>query len=209
MNVFFSQFIGFLAFIIFVISVQQKSKSKILFLQIVSFLFYALQYLLIQAYPGMIVFIINMIRSIAFYQSTKKQKTNKYLFFVFIFLSLICGIVTYEELFDILPIIAAVLSIIFTWQPSTKILRFGQIIICISWIIYDVFVLAYIGILTETIIIISTIIALLNLDYNLDLSKIIFKNYIKIKYRANDEIINFYPNLPRIKIIRRNRKKSK
>ena len=73
MNLLISQIIGFCAFLIFIISIQQVNKKKILFLQIFSFGMYALEYLVINAYSGMIIFIINIIRSIVFYKIADKN----------------------------------------------------------------------------------------------------------------------------------------
>lgn len=84
-------------------------------------------------------------------------------------------------------------SVIFTWQPSTKILRIEQVFICTLWIIYDIFVISYIGILTESIIMITTIITILNNDYNIDIKEII---YLKIRLKAKDEYINLSTALP-------------
>ena len=201
MNLFISQIIGFCAFLIFIISIQQVNKKKILFLQIFSFGMYALEYLVINAYSGMIIFIINIIRSIVFYKIADKNSNNKLILMFFIVLSLLCGKMTYKYVFDILPIIASILTIFFTWQSSTKILRLGQICVCICWIIYDIFVSAYIGILTEFLIILFTIFALLRLNYNYDFEKIIFKYYIKIVLKANEEDINFSNSLPKIKFL--------
>lgn len=200
MNILISQFVGFLAFGIFVFSMQQKDKTRILFVQIISFFLYALQYLLIKAYPGMIVFIINMIRSIVFFCTMKKKQPNKIIFIIFILLSILCGKLVYKDIYDILPICASLLSVVFTWQPKTKILRYGQIGICILWIIYDAFVMAYIGIVTESIIIISTIVALLNNDYNINIAEFGFKCYLKVRYNANEGEINLSPSLPHIKL---------
>ncbi len=201
MNLLISQIIGFCAFLIFIISLQQVSKKKILFLQIFSFGLYSLEYLVINAYSGMIIFIINIIRSIIFYKIADKNSNNKLILAIFVILSLLCGKMTYKYLFDILPIIASILTIIFTWQSSTKILRLGQISVCICWIIYDIFVSAYIGIFTEFMIIFFTIFALLRLNYNVDFEKIIIKYYIKIVLKANEEDINFLNNLPKIKFL--------
>ncbi len=201
MNLLISQIIGFCAFLIFVISLQQVSKKKILFLQIFSFGLYSLEYLVINAYSGMIIFIINIIRSIIFYKVADKNSNNKLILAIFVILSLLCGKITYKYLFDILPIIASILTIIFTWQSSTKILRLGQISVCICWIIYDIFVSAYIGIFTEFLIIFFTIVALLGLNYNVDFEKIIIKYYMKIVLKANEEDINFSNNLPKIKFL--------
>lgn len=199
MLILISQIVGFCAFIIFVISMQQKNKITILFLQIISFFLYTLQYLLISAYSGMIVYIINMTRSIVFYYTIKKGNIGIINLIIFIIISLICGVATYKNIYDVLPMIASVLSVIFTWQPSTKILRSGQVSICILWIIYDVFVMAYIGILTESLIIISTVISLLKNDYNVNIAEIIYKKYIKIRFNAKDEDINLSHKLPLVK----------
>ena len=203
MNIFFSQIVGFIAFLIYVFSIQQKNKGKILFWQISSFFLYSLQYLLIKAYPGMMIFLINMLRCLVFYFTIKdcneNVRPNKFIFIIFIFLSLLCGKLTYKNIYDILPILASLSSVIFTWQPSTKVLRYGQIATCILWIIYDTCVMAYIGILTESIVIISTIIALLNNDYNMHISDKVFKIYIKLRFKANEEAINFSPRLPLVK----------
>lgn len=203
MNIFFSQIVGFIAFVIYVISIQQKSKPKILCWQIGSFFLYSLQYLLIEAYSGMMMFSINMIRCIVFYicekNIDKKQQKNKIVFIIFILISLLCGGITYNSIYDILPILASLSGVIFTWQPSTKILRYGQIETCVCWIIYDAFVMAYIGILTESVIIISTIYALLQHDYNFNVHKRILKIYLKLKFKASEEVLNFSPELPLIK----------
>lgn len=123
----------------------------------------------------------------------KNKNINQTILIIFIIISLMSGMITYRDVYDVLPIIATVLSVIFTWQPSTKILRIGQVFICTLWIIYDIFVIAYIGILTESIIIVTTIIALLNNDYNIDIKEII---YLKIRLKAKDEYINLSTELP-------------
>ena len=198
MSLFISQIVGFCAFIIFVISLQQVSKKKILFLQIFSFGMYSLQYLIITAYSGMIIFVLNIIRSIIFYIIADKKSNSKFIFLFFIIVSVLCGKITYKYLYDVLPIIASVLTVIFTWQSSTKVLRFGQISVCICWIIYDIFVSAYIGIITESLIIFFTIFALLRLNYKVDFQKIIIKYYIKIVLKANEDDMNFSNDLPKI-----------
>lgn len=113
MNLLISQIVGFCAFIIFVISLQQVSKKKILFLQIFSFGMYALEYLIINAYSGMLIFIINIIRSIIFHKISDNVSNNKWIFIIFIIISIVCGKIVYKNIFDILPIIASILTVIF------------------------------------------------------------------------------------------------
>lgn len=191
MLVFISQIIGFAAFLVFIISIQQKEKTKILFWQIVSFFGYVVQYLLINAYSGMVVYTINMLKSIVFYYATKKNKKDKIIPLLFICISLISGMGTYKEKYDLIPIINSILSIIFIWQSSIRRLRIGQIVICLLWIIYNVFVQAYVGVLTESLIIITTIIALIRDNYN-----IMKAICLKIQFKAEVKTMNFSNALP-------------
>ena len=195
MKFFITQIIGGIGFIFFVFSLQQKKKNRILFLQIISFLFYSIQYYLLSAYSGMIFYIINMIRCIVFYYIGEKYRKLSISFAMT--LVLIGAIFTYKGAIDIFSIIACALGAIFTWQPDMKILRMGQIIVCLSWISYDIFVSAYVSILSEITIIIASILAILKVDYNLELSRPIFKIYLKIIYGIDDETINFSYNLPK------------
>lgn len=191
MLMFISQIIGFVAFLVFIISIQQKEKTKILFWQIVSFFGYVVQYLLINAYSGMVVYTINMLKSIVFYYATKKNKKDKIIPLLFICISLISGMGTYKEKYDLIPIINSILSIIFIWQSSIIRLRIGQIVICLLWIIYNVFVQAYVGVLTESLIIITTIIALIRDNYN-----IMKAICLKIQFKAEVKTMNFSNALP-------------
>ncbi len=194
MNFLISQIFGVCGLVFFISSMQQKNKRKILFYQIISFFFYSAQYLIIKAYPGMILFVVNMIRCIIFYYTTKK---NKYTFILLIMLSSVCGIITYNNLFDIFPVIASFLSILFTWQSNIKILREGQIITSITWIIYDLFVKAYVAVISEIIIIFASVFAILRIDYNKDFKKIIFTTYLKIRFRIDSNVISLSPFLPK------------
>ena len=184
MKFFITQIIGGIGFIFFVFSLQQKKKNRILFLQIISFLFYSIQYYLLSAYSGMIFYIINMIRCIVVYYIGEKYRKLSISFAMA--LVLIGAIFTYKGAIDIFSIIACALGAIFTWQPDMKILRMGQIIVCLSWIIYDIFVSAYVSILSEITIIIASILkASLSLKYSI------------IIYGIDDETINFSYNLPK------------
>ena len=70
----FSQFICICGLAIFVVSMQQKSKEKVLVQQIVSFMMYATQYLILGAYAGMTVYLLNVFRNVIIYIFEKKGK---------------------------------------------------------------------------------------------------------------------------------------
>ena len=63
-----------------------------------------------------------------------------------------------------MPTGALVLWTIVSWQDNTKWMRVSEGLVCIFWIIYDLFVGAYTGILTEVIILVSIIIGMIRND---------------------------------------------
>lgn len=86
-----------------------------------------------------------------------KKSVFKYLVVLFIAISIIMGIFTYKGIFDIIPIINSILSILNVVQNDIKNIKLGQIIISLLWIIYDIKVYSYIAIISEVIVIISAI----------------------------------------------------
>lgn len=190
----FSQVIGFFGFIVFIKSIQYKEKSKVLFMQIISFSFYTIQYLLINAFSGMLVHLINVIRCLVFYLLEKKKRNTNVFCIIFLMLTFFSSMLMFKNSYDLLPLLASVNSVVFMWQNDTRIIRRGQIFSCLLWIVYNNYVLAYVGILTEFIIIISCIIAILKYDYNIDIQEKVFIKYLKIKY--NEKNINLSKNLP-------------
>lgn len=190
----FSPVIGFFGFIVFIKSIQYKEKSKVLFMQIISFSFYTIQYLLINAFSGMLVHLINVIRCLVFYLLEKKKRNTNVFCIIFLMLTFFSSMLMFKNSYDLLPLLASVNSVVFMWQNDTRIIRRGQIFSCLLWIVYNNYVLAYVGILTEFIIIISCIIAILKYDYNIDIQEKVFIKYLKIKY--NEKNINLSKNLP-------------
>ena len=63
----FAQLMGMIGFILFTKSVRKREKEKILLFQVISFSFYTIQYFLIGAFSGTIVYLINVIRCLTFY----------------------------------------------------------------------------------------------------------------------------------------------
>ena len=152
-----SQILCVVGLILFVISMQKHNKKSILKWQAYSFSFYAMQYFLLGAYSGMLTYLINMLRSVMFFIFEDKKSIFKYLVVLFIAISIIMGIFTYKGIFDIIPIINSILSILNVVQNDIKNIKIGQIIISLLWIIYDIKVYSYIAIISEIIVIVSAI----------------------------------------------------
>lgn len=160
-----AQILAVVAFALTTISLQFKKKSKLLILQIASNVAYTLEYAFLGAWSGAISFVIGTIRNITYYIYDKKgYKPNKIVLIIFILLIVGAGMYTWEDPTSILPMIALVLWTVVSWQNNTKWMRVAEALICVMWIIYDLFVGAYTGLITEFIILGSTVIGMFRHD---------------------------------------------
>jgi hypothetical protein len=158
------QAIGLIAFIIVALSYWQKEKANILVLQIISYVVYAIHYYLLGGISGAIINIAGTIGLIVIYYKDKKNIKNKWLLFLIILLYSFFWAFTYEDVFSILPLIASLPLIIVLWQNKSFYIRVVGLIGTISWIIYSFHIGSYIGVITATIFLISTSLAIYKLD---------------------------------------------
>ncbi len=147
-----AQVFGFIAIILWIFSVQEKESYKILLVQLISNIFFALQYLCLFALSGMVMYIIATVRCFIFYYYRKRKKTIPlHWLFLFIIVILISSIVTYQGLASIIPTIIVLSYTITTYLEDPKYIRFTFIIIPIIEIIYNFIVGAYVAIVGNTL----------------------------------------------------------
>lgn len=166
----FIQFIGLLAFLFLLASFWNKNRKRLLTFQIIDSILYALHYFLLGAVSGFIINVIGIIRAFVFSKKEEKEIYNsKILLFFFLFLYLISGYIIISffavpNILHLFPILAALIYTLIIWNKDTKTIRRGNLFISIIWIIYNYIVGSYIGIITETILFISTLFSILKLD---------------------------------------------
>ena len=83
-------------------------------------------------------------------QSDMKRKENVYILF------------TYKSLYNILPAIASILSVISFWRSNPNTSRIFAYPISIPMLTYDIFCLSYMGIINEILTLLSTTIGILH-----------------------------------------------
>lgn len=156
-----AQVIGVIVLIITVISIQFKTKEKILICQIIANVLVALQYFLLNALTGAVVAVINVVRCIIFYYYKKKNKKPSIIFLtIFIIVAIVSGILTWQNGFSIIPIIATIVFTYGLWQDNVKVTRICTAITAGNWTIYNVIVKAYAGALQSVAECSSAIIAM-------------------------------------------------
>ena len=160
-----AQILAVVAFGLDTLAMQCKKKSGILIMGIASNMTYALEYAFLGAWTGAISLAIGTVRNITYFIFDKKGlKPNIYVLVIFISLLIGAGVYTWENVSSLLPMVGLILWTVVSWQDNTKWMRVAEIMICIMWIVYDIFVGAYAGCLTEFIILSSATIGLFRHD---------------------------------------------
>lgn len=160
-----AQFLGFLYMIFLMISNFGKNTKQILLMQTISFFFKTLHYYLLGGISGFLTSLISMIRNLIFY----KIKTNKIWTVTFIIAYLIIGIITFKSIYSLLPVFATITYTLIINQGKPKYLRYGMIITSISWLIYNIYISSYSGVILQAVTLITSIIAIINLDKKKDI----------------------------------------
>lgn len=112
----------------------------------------------------------------------KGKTTPKSLIIVYLIISIILGITTFNGFVDLLPILASILFIFTLRQSKEKYVRLLILGNLTSWIIYDFFVKAYLAGFSDLFVISSTITAI----YRYDIKKEVKENeQNKMEYFLN------------------------
>ena len=157
-----AQLIGIIGLILLILSFQKNNKKNLLKYQIISSLFFAIQYILLKAYSGFFMYITMCIRNIIFSKYEDNVPKKYIIIIVTIMMSL--SLLSYNELISLLPCIGSIIYTISLANSNLKTIRIVNTITCILYLIYDIKVLAIAGIISTTIELISTLISLCKYD---------------------------------------------
>ncbi len=152
----FIQILGFLAWIILVISYYRKNTNKILVFQIISTILFCVHYFLLGAYSGLLICIFEVVRDSLYFKSDK----DNYIFIGSLIVYVVSSIITYTSILDLFPYLASLIDGFFLTKKR-KIVVFGAIVTYVLWFIYDMYALSYSGAITDAILVLSNMSILL------------------------------------------------
>lgn len=156
-----AQFFGLIAIVFNIVTVHFNSKEKILICMIFSNLVVATQFFLLNAITGGIISLINVIRCIVFYLFKKQnKKPSLFVLLIFEIIVVVSGIISWQNIWSILPIIATATYTYGIWQDDVLRIKYISAIIGCEWSIYDIIVRAYVGFIQGIIQVISSVIAI-------------------------------------------------
>ena len=157
-----AQVLALFAILFWVISILLKNKKNILLMQVIANGIYGIEYLLLGAFSAASMNFLSFLRLLVYYFYTSLNiKMPKWILFVFIALVLLFGIITYDGLISLLPIIITVLYTYAFWQNNLNVARIIYIVAAIIWIYYNYEVGAYVGIIGNILEITTGLISLI------------------------------------------------
>lgn len=156
MNFWVAQLVGIEGLLLLLVSYRRKNTNQILVVQLLASLSYMVHYLLLGAFSGLFICLLDFIRDILYYKSDK----DKLIFLLSTPFYIFAGYMNFNTLIDVLPTIASITDG-YSLTKHKKVVVIGAIISCILWIVYDYQYKSYSGVLASLIIIISNISILL------------------------------------------------
>ena len=168
-NHIFIQVIGFVGTVLFFVSFQCKNNKNLFRVQFLSYLFYTIHLILLGAFTGGISYIINTFRSLCL--GSRWEFAQRKEMCVFICLLQIAALYfTWSGWISILPVAANIATTIGGYTHNARKIRLaGMLINSPLWIIYDVIVGSWAGILDEVVSEASMVLSIIRYGWaNLD-----------------------------------------
>lgn len=156
------QFIGAIGYSTLALSYFKKEKKQILFMQIISYIFFTIHYYLLNGITGAICNLIGLFALVTIYIFEKYEFKNlKIVSTFFILLLLIINIMTFQNFFSIFPLIASVIVIVSFLEKDENNIRAIGVVAAVCWLIYAIAYKSYIAIIFEVITLIDVCVAFL------------------------------------------------
>lgn len=138
---------------------QQKSRKNMLACKLSADIFWILHYGCLGATAGMIPNLVGIFRELVFINRGRKKWAGYPIWVVFFVAVNFClSFCTFERWYDIIPIAASAFVTISLWINNPRLTKLISAPVSASFLIYDVFVGSYMGIVNEALSIISIII---------------------------------------------------
>lgn len=160
-----SQVFTIIMYILLGITYFAKNKKVIVIFSMLSLLANIIAYVLLNAYTGMAMCIVAMLRNIYLLYDEKingksdKNTIKDYIVLGIIYaLTLVSTVFTYDGILSLLSVAATSIYTYSIWQKNTKIYKFCGIPVGILWIAYNIYVKSLFGIILEAVLLVASII---------------------------------------------------
>lgn len=176
-----AQIVSVITIITTVLALFQKEKFKTMILFTISNLSMMATYSLLGRWLSLILVGIASVRTFIYYlYAVKNLKPNYIVMVAFEVVLVIVSILLWEDYLDLLMLINLCMLTYMTWQDNMKLIRAGYVVSALLLITYDILVKAYVGMISEVILLVSSAISIIRYD---------------IKGRIDDIVTYFYQTI--------------
>lgn len=162
---FFIELFGLAGLIMSIIAFQFKKHRHIVLSKMTSELAFAIQYILLGAWTAAVLDFISVIRNFLYSHLVKKNRSTTPVIVVFGIFVVITGIVTFDGVISVLPVVSKLLTTVSYGMKKEKWLRLITLPSCILWIIYNLYVGSAAAAITDSITLISLLVAMYQFDW--------------------------------------------
>jgi len=171
-NFYLAQLTSLLAWVFLIYSYWKNKDDRILYLQLISCIFFVLNYLLLGAYTGLFVVFFEILRDYLYIKFDDDKKT--FLFTLPVYAAI--GIFSYDGFWSLFSIFASLNDGYALIYKEKKVVFLG-IVTYVLWLIYDIRYFSLPNVIAESSLIISNIIIL----FRKNKKKPIRRNFISSK----------------------------
>ena len=152
-----AQLLGALGMISLFWSYQQTTHKRLLLGKLGADVMWVAHYLCLGAIGGAIPNFVGIFRELIFMQEDKKWTKSPVLPGVFILINWVLAITTWKSPLNLLPICASTFVTISLWIKNPRVTRIICAPVSVCFLIYDIFVGSWIGIINESVGLVSIV----------------------------------------------------
>lgn len=161
---FVAQLLGILALVFMILSYQQKVRVGLLRMQILSNGLFVVSYFMLGAVSMAVMCLINVVRSFVFSKSDTKWGKSPIWLYVFLAVSLIGGIVSWEGPISLLVIAATLILTVALYSKNLRFMRRMFLLPPLFYISYNLLNRSIGGIGSDVFCLVSAVIAIWRFD---------------------------------------------
>lgn len=159
-----SQIFTIIMYGLLAISYYAKERKRVLTLSFLSLIANGIAYILLNAYSGLAMCVLALVRNIIFLvdenKNGKRENITKKDIIILIILyavAIISAVFTYEGFLSLFSIFATMLYTYSVWQKKTRVYKFLGIPIGILWVLYNFYIKSIFGVILEAILFVCSV----------------------------------------------------
>ena len=156
---YFAQVSGLGAMLALFAAYQQKTAKRLTVAKLSADVCWSLHYFFLGAYTGIVPNAVGILRELIFMQRKEKKWANSPVFPVlFVLIGWGVGFMTFRGPISLLPLCASTVVTLGLWTQNQLVCKLACLPASLCFLIYDIFVGSYIGIVAESFSLISLVI---------------------------------------------------